>query len=888
MPICDVLDEIKSSLSNRPNLLLEAPPGAGKTTVVPLALLPDLGHKGKILLVEPRRVAARSAAARMASSLNEQVGQSTVGLVVRGEVRQSKSAKISVITDGILLSMLRDDPELTDVAAIIFDEFHERGVNMDTGFALCREVQQSLREDIKLIVMSATLLGEDVENGESNLLRVMGGNGEGGECTIVKSEGRAYPVEVSYRGNRRGSSPLSALLNNFDLLIQTTADAVEEALDMAPEGGDVLVFLPGAREIRAAIRELESRGDIVQNDVEILSLYGALPKQEQDYAIKAPSSGGKRRVIVSSPISEASLTLERVSCVVDSGFRREPRSDRDTGMTRLVTTQCSRASAIQRAGRAGRTRDGVCLRLYSEGEFNNKLPSQTAPEIFNADLSTIVMMLLDWGVSRPEEILEELPFVDPPTEDSLKRALTLLSSLGAVEELDGGRRFSITNHGRAINKLPMHPRLATCVARASTEAEVAAAIITAALLDSDAPVSQVRTTANLSTRVQDILSDEKSAKSIEKYAARISSEALDAVKKAIDEQSFRSDAIASIGISLLPGFSDLVGQQIRAGTGGSLYKLALGRPAKLFADTGSPEYSIVVETSTGDDGTARIISIAPIDRKYLEDVAKKMDKVYTEPAKGHEVRARQVICIGDIELSSTPLPSPPADEVASVLLDTIRQLGGVSEALLKPLSKSKRAEVDLLRDRVRLAYDLTPVEEREYFPPYFAALDAQERGGGDKTDAPLLEELVEPWLGACSSLASVDLYEILVNALGGMEHHIDEIVPRRIEAPDGSSIKITYADGVPLASGKLQQFFGTTESPMIGPRTNRIPVTLSLLSPAGKPLAQTQDLDFFWKEAYPQVRAEMRGRYPKHPWPEDPKSAKATRNTNKQERAKNA
>ena len=333
-----MLDEIKSSLCSRPNLLLEAPPGAGKTTVVPLALLPDLGRKGKILLVEPRRVAARSAAARMASSLNEQVGQSTVGLVVRGEVRQSKSAQISVITDGILLSMLRDDPELTGVATIIFDEFHERGVNMDTGFALCREVQQNLREDLKLIVMSATLLGEDVENGESNLLRVMGGTGERGECTIVKSKGRAYPVEVTYRGNRRGSSPLSALLSNFDLLIQNTAEAVEEALDLAAEGGDVLVFLPGAREIRAAVRELESRDGIAQNAVEILSLYGALPKQEQDYAIKTPSSGGRRRIIVASPIAEASLTLERVTCVVDSGLRREPRSDRDTGMPRLVTT----------------------------------------------------------------------------------------------------------------------------------------------------------------------------------------------------------------------------------------------------------------------------------------------------------------------------------------------------------------------------------------------------------------------------------------------------------------------------------------------------------------------------------------------------------------------
>ena len=526
--------------------------------------------------------------------------------------------------------------------------------------------------------------------------------------------------------------------------------------------------------------------------------------------------------------------------------------------------------------------------MFSEGEFSNKLPSQTAPEILNADLSTIVMLLLDWGVSRPEELLQELPFVDPPTGDALQRALSLLNSLGAVEELDGGRRVSITDHGRAINKLPMHARLATCIVRASTEAELAIAVITAALLDSDAPVSQGRTTADLSIRVEDVLSDEKSAKSIGKYAAKISSDALDAVKKIIGEQNFRTDAIASLGISLLPGFSDLVAQEIRSDNGGSIYKLALGRNAKLFTDSSSPEYSVVVETATGDDGNARITTFAPIDRKSIANIAEEITKVYTEPTKGHEVRARRVICIGDIELSSNPLPSPPADEVASVLLDAIRRLGGVSDALLKPLPKSKREEVEVLRDRVRLAYDLSAEEEREFFSPHFAALDAQERGEGDETDALLLEELVEPWLGACLSLASVDLYEILVNALGGMERQIDEIVPQRIEAPDGFSIRITYADGVPLASGKLQQFFGTTESPMIGSRNNRIPVTLSLLSPAGKPLAQTQDLAFFWKEAYPQVRAEMRGRYPKHPWPEDPMSAKATRNTNKQERAKNA
>ena len=786
--------------------------------------------------------------------------------------------------------MLREDPELTGVAAVLFGEFHERGALMDTGLALCREVQQSLREDLQLIVMSATLLGEDVENGESSLLRVMGGVDKDGECAIVKSQGRAYPVEVTYRGNRRGSPPLSALLNNMDLLIQSTADAVEEALDVAPEGGDVLVFLPGAREIRSVIREVESRDEIAQNDVDVLPLYGTLPRREQDFAINAPQSGGRRRVIVSSPIAEASLTLERVTCVVDSGLRREPRSDKDTGMPRLATTLCSRASAIQRSGRAGRTRDGACIRLFSEGEFNKKLPSQSAPEILSTDLTPIVMMLLDWGVSRPnQEICEDLPFVDPPSEDALERALALLENIGAVKQLDGGQRYAVTDHGKSINKIPMHPRLATCIVKASSETEAAISVIAAALLDSDAPEGRLgRASADLSERVRDILADAHSAKRIERYAARLGNGALEAVKKAIADQSFRSDAVACLGTALLPGFSDFVAQRRGTDDRATLYKLALGRTAKLSPISAAPDYIVVVETSTSDDGNTQIISFAPIYQNALVTIATDSTKVFTEPAKGYEVRARSVRSIGDIELSSTPLPSPPADKVASVLLDTIRRIGGVSDALLKPLTKERRlAKVELLRDRVRLAFELSSKEEQDFFPPYFAALDAQEQGGGDETDALLLEEMVEPWLGACSSLASLDLHEILMSALGGMGRHLDDIVPERIEAPDGTSVKISYTGGVPLASGKLQQFFGTTESPMIGPSANAIPVTLSLLSPAGKPLAQTKDLQYFWKEVYPNVRAEMRGRYSKHPWPEDPFTAKATRGTNKQERAKN-
>jgi ATP-dependent helicase HrpB len=402
LPIFDILDQICDSIvtQSQPNLLLEAPPGAGKTTIVPLALLTQ--HKrwqnkcdsdkqqlsfARILVVEPRRVAARSAAQRMSSMLQQRPGE-TVGYAIRGEVRKSSSTFITVVTDGVLLNMLREDPELNHVDAVIFDEFHERGVGSDTALALCRETQRHLRSDLRIVVMSATLLGDETEtetvdvnvdtrSAGRKLVEALGGIEM---CKVLRSDGRQFPIEIQFAESRNKHQPLGALLTNRGLLVDTMCDAIEQGFALAPSKGDVLAFLPGVAEIKRVVRELADRG--VTATAEVLPLFGALDKDQQDYAIyPSPDAKYKRRIIVSSPVAEASLTLERVTCVVDSGLRREPRCDIDTGMPRLVTTRCSKASATQRAGRAGRTQKGLCLRIYSESEFANSFLEHSPPEI---------------------------------------------------------------------------------------------------------------------------------------------------------------------------------------------------------------------------------------------------------------------------------------------------------------------------------------------------------------------------------------------------------------------------------------------------------------------------------------------------------------------------
>jgi len=807
LPIDAALDGLTAALAGNPCAVLVAPPGAGKTTRVPLVLLDEpWARDRRILVLEPRRLSARAAAARMAATLGEQVGD-TVGLRVRFGSKISRRTRIEVVTEGVFTRLALDDPSLDGVAAVLFDEFHERSLDADLGLALARDLQQGLREDLKLLVMSATLDGARV----AALL---------GDAPAVESQGRSFEVATRYLG--RDSR---ARIEN------QVVDAVERAL--GAEQGSLLVFLPGAGEIRRTETLLKER--VREPNVDIVALYGALDAREQDRAI-SPSPPGRRKVVLATSIAETSLTIEGVRVVIDSGLSRVPRYEPDVGLTRLETVRVSRAAADQRRGRAGRTEPGVCYRLWDEPQTGSLEP-YTRPEILSADLSSFVLDLAQWGVSDPAK----LALLDAPPAAALKEARGLLRELGAIDAQ--GR---ITEQGRQLRKLPLPPRLARMVVDAAREgAGELAASIAALLTERGLGGDDV----DLRHRLDRFRHDR----------SRRAEDARAMVKRWSETVGGRSRGGGySPGALLALAYPDRVARN--RGAGGS-FLLANGRGGAV--DLASPlarEPFLVVAELTGAAAASRIVLAAPIKLEEIEArfaaSVEDRDAIVFDAASA-SLRARRTRRLGALVLAEQTKPVTPDAETAHVLAEGIAGLG-LGRLPWSKAALQFRNRVQFLR---RAEGDAWPDLSDEELA----------RSGAEWLEPILMDK------SARSQVSTDELSDAVMAMLPWpLRRRLEAEAPTHFTAPSGSSVPIDYeAEQGPTVSIRVQEMFGLAAHPTIA--GGRVPLTIELLSPAHRPVQVTRDLPGFWRGSYAEVKTEMRGRYPKHPWPDDPLAAPATR-----------
>jgi ATP-dependent helicase HrpB len=808
LPIDAALPALRTALADRNAAVLIAPPGAGKTTRVPLVLLEESwAEDKKILVLEPRRLAARAAAARMAATLGEQVGD-TVGLRVRFGSRVTKRTRIEVVTEGIFTRLVIDDPLLEGVAAVLFDEFHERSLDADLGLALARDAQQALRPDLKLLIMSATLDGAQV----AALL---------GDAPAIESEGRAFPVETRYLG-RDPRAPIE----------RQVTEAVERAL--RAETGSFLVFLPGAGEIRRTESLLKER--ISDATVDIVALYGALDAREQDRAI-SPSPPGRRKVVLATSIAETSLTIEGVRVVIDSGLSRVPRYEPDVGITRLETVRVSRAAADQRRGRAGRVEPGVCYRLWDAPQTAS-LEAYTRPEILSADLSSFVLDLAQWGVSDPGK----LAFLDPPPRAALSEAKTLLAELGAID--DGDR---ITEEGRKLRALPLPPRLARMVVDAAAEGagELAAgiaAVVTERGLGGD--------DIDLRHRLDNFRRDRSKRGDDARAMVRRWAETAGG-KAAASEHS--------PGSLLALAYPDRIAKNRGGGNGSFL--LANGRGGNV--DPASPlarEPYLAVAELTGAAAASRVVLAAAITPGEIEvQFAGQIeeDEAVTFEAASASLRARRIRKLGALILSERTLPVAPGAEATKRLAEGIAGMGMTK----LPWSKAQLQ----FRNRVNF---LRRAEGGEW--PDLS----------DHALARTAADWLAPFLDGKTTLSQVgadDLAAALdVLVAWNLRQRLDTEAPTHFTAPSGSNVPIDYeGEEGPKLAIRVQELFGLAVHPVIA--RGRVPLLIELLSPAHRPVQVTRDLPGFWRGSYKDVRSDLRGRYPKHPWPDDPLTAPATR-----------
>lgn len=800
LPIDDVLPDLRQAIATRGMAVLQAPPGAGKTTRVPLDLLASGLVSGRIVMLEPRRLAARAAAERMAETLGEGVGQ-TVGYRIRGEAKVSANTRIEVVTEGILTRMIQSDPELTGVAAVIFDEFHERSLNADLGLALTIEIRGALREDLVLVVMSATLDAAPV----AALL---------GDAPMITSEGRAFPVETRWLPRATDASM------RFEAALATLVVQAEE--ETRETGGGILVFLPGEGEIRRVEAALAQR---LPKHCEIRPLFGAMDFAAQRAAL-APAAG--RKVVLATSIAETSLTIPDIRVVVDGGRARRARFDPNSGMSRLVTERVTRAEAEQRRGRAGRVAEGICYRLWTRGEEGGLAPFPPA-EIEAADLTGLALELALWGGDQG------LAFLTPPPAGPMAEARALLASLGALDATG-----LITDHGRRLAALPLHPRLAHMLAVAGPgAADLAALIAERDPLRGAGPDLSLRLTA---------LRDPK------RFETQLHRPTLERIR---DEG--RRLARAASGATM-PGLSpaqmaalaypDRVG--LRRKGDAPRWLLSGGRGAVM--EPGSPIASsrLIVATDLDGGREAQVRLALPISESELRAVhggdIRWREIVEWSRREGRVVARRQEM-FGAIALDDRPWPDAPDADLARAALEGLRQIG----LSWKPSARRLRARIALAR-----AEDWPDVSDQalldsagEWLLPYLTKV---------RTEA---------------DLRALDLTEPL-RALIGWDRltELDRLVPAHFTTPLGRQVPIDYDGEAPGIEIRLQEMFGVTRHPVVG--HDRLPLRITLLSPAQRPVQVTMDLPGFWANSYADVRKDMRGQYPRHPWPEDPTQAEPT------------
>jgi len=808
LPVTEALPALTAALRERSNAVLVAPPGAGKTTLVPLVLKDEpWARGGKLLVLEPRRVAARAAARRMAELTGEGQPGGTIGLATRLDRAVSAATRVEVVTEGLLVRRLQSDPGLEGVAAVLFDEAHERNLDTDLALALCLDLQRALRPELRLLAMSATLDGAAF----AGLL---------GDAPVVESLGRAFPVQIEHRARD---------LQDPRDLPEAMAGAIRAALREHP--GDVLAFLPGWGEIRRTQERLSGL------DAEVLPLHGELPPAEQDRALR-PSE--RRKVVLATSIAETSLTVPGVRIVVDGGFRRAPRLDPATGLSRLVTVRISRAAAEQRAGRAGRTAPGVAIRLWSEA-LHRGLALQDRPEILEAELSGLALDLAAWGAEPGA-----LSWLDPPPAGALAAARALLRDLDALDA--EGR---ITAMGRRMARLGTHPRLARMLAAAESEGEKALAADLAALLEERDPIRGREAPSDIHLRLDllhgaDHPNADRAAIHRIRRAAALHRRRLGVHGTAQPE----GDA----GALLAAGFPDRIAA--KRGVMDGAFRLASGQGARLPATDPLAKSPLLAVADLELQGTeARIRMAAPLDRAALE--ARFPDRFIREEGAGFDpragaVQARRRLRFGPLVLEEAPLPAADPAAVASALAAAVAERG------LRDLPWTEAAR----QIQARIGW-MRKVEGEDW---------------PDLSDAALIasvQDWLAPHLAGLSRLAELsglNLPDILLGALSWEQRkRLDTALPARIPLPAGRSAAVDYAREVPTLEARAQHLFGLADLPRLA--EGRVPLQVALLSPASRPIAVTGDLAGFWKGGWADVRKEMRGRYPKHAWPEDPASA---------------